>query len=103
MTQQRPYVVFNADLRWYSLKLRCVGRFEVELKGINLGRRALLVFFGTIALILLTMVVALGGMILAAYLLPWDTAKEGQAGIIFLLPVFWLWKRFLSWCGLEYT
>lgn len=62
----------------------------------------LLIVPGVIALILLTIAVAIGGMALSVALIPGDTPKEAKAGLIFLIPMLWVWKRFFVWCGLKF-
>jgi len=41
-------------------------------------------------------------MALSVALIPGDTPKEAKAGLIFLIPMLWVWKRFFVWCGLKF-
>lgn len=75
---------------------------DINSEYYKLKSKPLYIFCGVIALILMTIMVAIGGILLAATLIPGDNSKEGKWGLILLFPMFWLWKRFFIWCGIKF-
>jgi len=66
-----------------------------------MSRNPVAVVIGVVALIALSLVVAVLGIALASELIPGDGTKEGRFGLLALLPMWWLWRRFFSWCGVK--
>ncbi|KHQ52586.1 hypothetical protein [Mameliella alba] len=57
---------------------------------------------GVFGLLVLTIVTAMIGAALASWLIPGDSGRDGQLGFVLLLPVLWLWKKFLEYCGIVF-
>lgn len=60
------------------------------------------ILIGVVGLVVLTVVATLIGAVAAAVLIPGDTYLDTQAGLLALLPMLWLWKKFFRWCGVRF-
>lgn len=67
-----------------------------------MSRNPVVVVVGVVALIALSLIVAVLGIRLASELIPGDASKEGRIGLLALLPMWWLWRSFFSWCGVKF-
>ena len=64
---------------------------------------ALTVLIAVIVMLGVSAILAFAGLASSSALMPGSSMNDGQIGLaLAMIPILWLWKKFLAWCGVTF-